>query len=861
MASKRDTKSQELFPHKLLDMPADHYVGDKPNPHLRSFVDRHIQERPYKDGDDYAVQPSVGSIKVSKRNPVYGLHAYDSKKPPEAVRQYIEHFTKPGDLVFDPFVGSGMTAVAALLTGRKCMAVDLSPLAAFVTSQYCSPVDVVQLQKATERILRQLEKDRERLYSTTCGRCGKRAEIYFTVYSQTYQCVRCMTTAPIFDSLANNESAEDGEKFDAYCPHCAAKGVTERISTRQERHGYVPVLIQYECACSAKEQIDRTHCDGNKRERKIFNEVDLPALHKVEKTAPKNWYPTRRMLWEERDEGAWGVLWRPYHGEIRRVDQFFTQRNLDALSCLLAAINAEPHPRIRSALRFLFSAFVLSQSKLQRFHPGSTFPNMIAPGLLYVAPMVKEYNVFQWFEGKVKSAVKGFAELQAVNPTHLMLSTESATALDRIPSNSVDFIFTDPPYSGRIQYGELNFIQEAWLDFSSDWRRDEIIVNTVRNKDEAEWQSLLKAAFKHCFRVLKPGRWLSLCYHDSAEGTWALIQDILAESGFIAESTSGAVAIDTKEKSLKQITADKITKRDLVINFRKPRPSEAATSVSISGKEDARTFAEKVRQIIRDYLVDHPGTTKDLIYDEVVSKMVRAGQMEAHNFHELLATVAVEVKTPVKKDLFRNEDPNLFGTHEICRWYLKETELDVSDAAESAKEDKAAEKLESFMKAHLKKHPEIEGVHYSDLFEQYVYSVKEKARRQLADFLPDYFYKTEAGTWRPPTSTEEAASKAEGRAKGTGRRVKRYIALLEQGVAIPSRDRPNDASLAEWIRHCKRSGLYEQGKLLYEKGGINLDKLPEEIMVGVEEDYQVCVRMIARNSGPKTGKKRKGSKE
>ena len=97
--------------------------------------------------------------------------------------------------------------------------------------------------------------------------------------------------------------------------------------------------------------------------------------------------------------------------------------------------------------------------------------------------------------------------------------------------------------------------------------------------------------------------------------------------------------------------------------------------------------------------------------------------------------------------------------------------------------------------------------------------------------------------------------KAEGQAKGTNRWVKRYLAYLEQGVAVPEKERPNDATLAEWIRHCKRSGLYKQGKLLYENGGLNLDDLSEEVMVNVEEDYQVCVRLLERGLG--SGKKGK----
>jgi hypothetical protein len=319
-----------------------------------------------------------------------------------------------------------------------------------------------------------------------------------------------------------------------------------------------------------------------------------------------------------------------------------------------------------------------------------------------------------------------------------------------------------------------------------------------------------------------------------------------------------AIATTKTTAIYNQLVADKVNKRDLVINFRKPKPGEIKTTIAITGNEDKTTFKEKVRQIICDYLGANPGSTKDRVYDEVVSRMVRSGQMEAHGFDELLRTVADEVKTPVMKNLFEKKEPDLFGTHEIGRWYLKETELVIADAAENAREDAAAAKLGVFIKGFLKKNLGDEGVHYSDLFEHYIYAVKDKPRRQLAEFLPDYFYKTEQGTWRLPASEEEEKAKREARINGLGRRVKRYIAQLEQGAVISDNERPNDATLAEWIRHCKRAGLYEQGKLLYEKGGLNPDNLSEEAMVNVEEDYQVCARMPAREtSEPKRRGKNK----
>ncbi len=380
-------------------------------------------------------------------------------------------------------------------------------------------------------------------------------------------------------------------------------------------------------------------------------------------------------------------------------------------------------------------------------------------------------------------------------------------------------------------------------------------MNEVRGKTEEDWANMMRQAMSECYRVLKPGRWLSLCYHDTSEGTWELVQDIMAEVGFLTDTGTDALYIDTGQKTYNQSQAEKVTKRDLVINFRKPKPGEITSPIAITGNEDKTTFNEKIRQIIRDYLGANPGSTKDRVYDEVVSRMVRSGQMEAHDFDNILRTLAEEIKTPVMKNLFEKKEPDLFGTHEIGRWYLRETELVIADAAETAREDAAAEKIGSFIKGFLNKNPGEEGVHYSDLFEHYVYTVKDKPRRQLAEFLPDYFFKTEQGTWRLPASEEEERAKREARVKGLGRRVKRYVAQLEQGAIIPDHERPNDATLAEWIRHCKRAGLYAQGKLLYEKGGLNPDNLAEEAMVNVEEDYQVCARMLARRA---TEPKRRG---
>jgi len=216
--------------------------------------------------------------------------------------------------------------------------------------------------------------------------------------------------------------------------------------------------------------------------------------------------------------------------------------------------------------------------------------------------------------------------------------------------------------------------------------------------------------------------------------------------------------------------------------------------------------------------------------------MVRRGEFERHNFEALLAQVAEPVV------------PDGIWHYSATRWYLKEAS-DRLDEAESRKEAAAAARLEAFMARQTFEVSETskvsnvsEGVHYSDLFEQYL-GVKDKPRRLLADWLPEYFIKTADGTWRPPADDGERAQLAAVRATGSLRHIKRFSAALLDGVPPAERDRPASvADAADWLRQCRRAGLYELGRAIYERGGFDFGALGEEARVEVEEEYEVCVR-------------------
>jgi DNA modification methylase len=808
------------------------YSGDKPNPELRRFVES--RSTPYDPTTDkYDVPAFNKPIETTKATAIYNMHVYWSKKPHTAIRQYIRHYTNPGDIVFDPFCGSGGTALAALLDGRSAIAIDRSPAATFIAKNHCTPVDPEKLRRAFEKVRKDVQAEIDWLYETRCDRCKGKAMTGYTVYSQVFQCPRCLSKVPLSDCGAEESQTAAGKaKSVNVCPTCQANGFTEVIRSQSEKFGFVPVKVVYHCENGCKPTRDiREHDDPSPKKRANFEQCDRGKIREIDAMAIPHWYP------KDCDMAGLSRYQRDalYYYGVKNVEDLFTKRNLWALAAIRQAISTVEDSTVRDALMFGFTGIILNTIKMCQDRGKLGFNK----GTYYIPQVFRELVVTNSLNYKVDNhLLPAFRELAEVDARSVCISTQSATDMGAIPANSIDYIFTDPPYADKVQYGELNLVWEVWLGFSTHWYDEEIIVNEVRGKASADWAALMKRAMAECYRVLKPGRWLSLCYHDTSEGTWALVQDIMAEVGFVVDKSDSTLFIDTAQKSYNQRTADKTTKRDLVLNFRKPK---VPYSHFVSRVADGRTFNEFGRQVIRDYLTAHPGATKDRIYDELVSRLVRSGKMEAHDFNALLRSVAEEVQEPIKENLFDYREPDLFGSHVHSRWYLKET-ADEVDRAEQEKEDAAAARLEKAMAGHLRKHPEDEGVHYSDLFEQYL-PVVDKPRRLLADWLPEYFFKTTAGTWRPPADAKEREQKAALRQTGTLRRIRRFANALIDGVPVRDKDRPgSDRTLADWIRQCRRAGLFEQGRALYEKGGLNLDRLNETEQIEVEDDYRLCVR-------------------
>jgi len=87
----------------------------------------------------------------------HGFYRYPARFSPAFVRAVIEEFTRPGDIVFDPFMGSGTTLVEASTMGRRAAGTDVSSLAVFLAKAKTSrpsQTDISAVNDWIEQFLR-----------------------------------------------------------------------------------------------------------------------------------------------------------------------------------------------------------------------------------------------------------------------------------------------------------------------------------------------------------------------------------------------------------------------------------------------------------------------------------------------------------------------------------------------------------------------------------------------------------------------------------------------------------------------------------------------------------------------------------
>lgn len=91
----------------------------------------------------------------------HGIHRYPAKFIPQIPRFCLERYSKAGQVVLDPFMGSGTTLLEAFILGRDSYGIDIHPLARLIAKVKTTPLDPEALGAASERLLESIRSDEE----------------------------------------------------------------------------------------------------------------------------------------------------------------------------------------------------------------------------------------------------------------------------------------------------------------------------------------------------------------------------------------------------------------------------------------------------------------------------------------------------------------------------------------------------------------------------------------------------------------------------------------------------------------------------------------------------------------------------
>lgn len=441
----------------------------------------------------------------------FGSHPYFTRRPWNVVQSYIKHFAPDKEnLVLDPFGGSGVTAIEAIVLGRSAIHVDINPLANFICQQIAvAPVDISALRREFVAIEESCRVYIERLYA---------------------------------------------------------------LST---------------------EELEQEPLDA--------------------------WYPSGLPL--------------PKNADARSVEELFTRRQLLALSQLYQHIGNIRDAVNRDLLRFAFSATLnkcnLTYSTTKGRSEGRGNSGIMHTYRYWIPKEPVELNVWNEFSQKFKNLIAVKKETnQAIGENYQRLKVihASATELTRIiDRESVDYIFTDPPYGSHIAYLDLSTMWNAWLEFdvNAQDKQVEVIEGGDLGKSRDDYARLLQDSLREMCQVLKWNGWLSIVFAHKDLSYWNVLIEAAQDEGF--EYANTVVQESFQSSRHKRANPLSVLSGELILNLQKKRQPRRIQVGSGNGNEN-EILVGQVRELVS---VTEEGLTTEDIYNQLIPRILERGLLNA----------------------------------------------------------------------------------------------------------------------------------------------------------------------------------------------------------------------------------------
>ncbi|MFE0873339.1 hypothetical protein ACFW4X_00390 [Streptomyces smyrnaeus] len=510
-------------------------------------------------------------------------------------------------VVADPFMGGGTTIFEAARLGLSVVGGDVNPMAYWTVRQAVSPLDLDRFKREAEQVVADIRKEIGDLYRTTCTECSQQAEVKYFHHVKTCACPSCGEEVDLFPGLRLAEAVrhprevyhcpdcdalrEVGKSTDPRCPECdydLKHRPTSRGATTcrhcGEQFKFAPLLAQPPQHRMYGMEYRCDTCYGPVRGRQ-FKTPDAEDLARLERS--------RELL------GQWGddllipddVIQpgdetnRLHRWGYKHWRELFNDRQLLGLGLLMRRIGEVENDEARYALATVFSDFLRYQNLLCRYDTyalkcqdifavhGFPVALLACENSLLGVPKVgsgsfvhfvakyvkaKEYAKHPYetaYVGKRKNVVPIVGEsieapLVDAEPSAAVQGAWLAAAPSQklaLRPESLDGVFTDPPYFDMVQYAELMDFCYVWLrkfmgahaEFAPETTRtdDELTGNATRLRGMQEFAAGLSEVFCQMSAAMKPGAPLVFTYHHNDSEAYVPLIIAILDAGLTCTAT------------------------------------------------------------------------------------------------------------------------------------------------------------------------------------------------------------------------------------------------------------------------------------------------------------------------------------
>ena len=516
----------------------------------------------------------------------------------------------PGLRIADPFMGGGTPLIEANRVGCDVDGFDINPMSAWIVREEIEHIDLAVYERAARALIAALRAEIDRYYRTSCPRYGDPdVPVKSFLWVKVLDCEACGASVDLFPGylLAENRrhpknvlicpacgdlNEVDDRKRPGSCTSCASAlqraGPAGRGRCKCPRCGHENAYPG-DAACPLGHRLFAIeyHNPHRKAQHKgrFFKKPDAEDLARANEAA-RRWAQLSPRFVPGESIPPGDETDRLHRWGYARYREMFNPRQLLGLELSCRLIAEVEDPRIRHALATNLSDLLRYQNMLCRYDTmalkaldifsvhgfpvglvqcesnftgivSGTGTNVGSGGWTNIVDKYVKakrycetpYEVRRIGSRNVRVPIVGerIGEMRGGSKRRIAIRCKSATESDLAP-HSLDAVFTDPPYFGNVQYGELMDFCYVWLrrlagneaegfDRPSTRSSQELTGNVTQDRGLEHFTEGLSTVYSRMARALKPGAPLAFTYHHNKLDAYCAVGVAILDAGLVCSAS------------------------------------------------------------------------------------------------------------------------------------------------------------------------------------------------------------------------------------------------------------------------------------------------------------------------------------